>query len=96
MRIGMVGLGKMGLNMARRLLRGRHKLVGYNRTRAAVKEAERAGAIGARSLKDLVQKLPTPRVIWLMLPAGGPTADTINELKGLLKKGDTIVDGASK
>ncbi len=95
MRIGMVGLGKMGLNMARRLLRGRHKLVGYNRTRAAVKEAERAGAIGAKSLKDLVEKLPTPRVIWLMLPAGGPTADTINELKGLLKKGDTIVDGAN-
>ncbi len=95
MRIGMVGLGKMGLNMARRLLKGRHKVVGYNRTKSAVKQAEAAGAIGAKTLKDLVEKLPAPRVVWLMLPAGLPTEDTIDELKSLLSKGDTIVDGAN-
>ncbi len=95
MRLGIVGLGKMGLNMARRLTRGRHKVVGYNRSKAAIKEAVRAGAIGASSLADLVSKLPAPRVVWLMLPAGLPTEDTIDELKSLLKKGDTIVDGAN-
>ncbi|MCK4910103.1 MAG: decarboxylating 6-phosphogluconate dehydrogenase [Thermodesulfovibrionales bacterium] len=95
MRIGIVGLGKMGLNMTRRLLKGRHKVVAFNRSKPAVREAVRAGAIGASSLSVLVSKLPTPRVLWLMLPAGLPTEDTIDELKSLLSKGDTIVDGAN-
>ena len=95
MRIGIVGLGKMGLNMTRRLLKGRHKVVAFNRSKPAVREAVRAGAIGASSLSVLVSKLPHPRVVWLMLPAGLPTEDTIDELKSLLDKGDTIVDGAN-
>jgi 6-phosphogluconate dehydrogenase len=95
MRIGIVGLGKMGLNMTRRLLKGKHKVVGFNRSKKAIKDAEAAGAIGASSLKDLVEMLPAPRVVWLMLPAGLTTEDTIDELKSLLKKGDTIVDGAN-
>jgi 6-phosphogluconate dehydrogenase len=95
MQIGMVGLGKMGLNMVRRLRKGRHRVVAWNRSRGPVREAEKAGAVGTGSLEDLVSRLKTPRVLWLMLPAGDPTEGAIETLKGLLKKGDTIVDGAN-
>ena len=95
MQIAMVGLGKMGLNMVRRLRKGRHRVVAFNRSRGPVREAEKAGATGAGSLEDMVARLKAPRVVWLMLPAGAPTDDAVDRLKGLLSKGDTIVDGAN-
>jgi 6-phosphogluconate dehydrogenase len=95
MQIGMVGLGRMGLNMSRRLLKGRHKVVGYNRTDDETAELIKAGGKGVYSLEELVEALKPPRVIWLMLPAGEPTESTIEKLKGLLKKGDTIIDGGN-
>ena len=88
MRIGIVGLGRMGKNMALRLLQGGHEVVVYNRTVQKVDEMEKKGAIGARSLEELVEKLETRRVIWLMIPAGKPVDDHIEKLSGLLSKGD--------
>jgi 6-phosphogluconate dehydrogenase len=95
MQIGMVGLGKMGLNMSRRLLKGRHKVVGYNRTPDETADLIKAGGKGTYSLEELVDTLKVPRVIWLMLPAGEPTESTIGRLRGLLKRGDTIIDGGN-
>jgi 6-phosphogluconate dehydrogenase len=95
MQIGMVGLGRMGMNMALRLLRGRHKVVAYNRSPEKVKELVKKGAKGAYTLEELVASLKPPRSIWIMLPAGMPVDDTITSLKGLLRKGDTIIDGGN-
>lgn len=95
MQIGMVGLGRMGMNMALRLLRDRHRVVAYNRTPEKVKELVKKGAKGAYTLEELVASLKPPRHIWIMLPAGKPVDDTIAKLKGLLQKGDTIVDGGN-
>jgi len=95
MQIGMVGLGRMGMNMALRLLRGRHKVVAYNRTPEKVKEIAKKGATPVFSLEELVSSLKPPRHIWIMLPAGMPVDDTIAKLKGLLLKGDTIIDGGN-
>ena len=95
MQIGMIGLGRMGMNMARRLLRGRHKVVAYNRTADRVKEIVKGGARGAYSLEELVTKLRPPRLTWLMLPAGKPVDEHIKELKDLLGKGDIIVEGGN-
>jgi len=95
MQIGFVGLGKMGLNMSRRLLKGRHKVVGFNREKSQTMELVRAGGKGVDSLEHLVKELKKPRVIWLMLPAGVPTESTIESLKGLLEKGDIIIDGGN-
>jgi 6-phosphogluconate dehydrogenase len=91
----MVGLGRMGMNMARRLIRGRHRVVAFNRTADKVKEIEREGAKAAYTLDELAALLRPPRVVWLMLPAGKPTDDAISFLKGLLGKGDTIVEGGN-
>jgi len=95
MKIGMIGLGRMGMNMARRLLKGGHKVVAYNRTPDRVKEMVKAGARGAYSIEELVKKLIPPRIIWLMIPAGRPVDEHINLLKGLLRRGDIIVDGGN-
>jgi 6-phosphogluconate dehydrogenase len=95
MQIGMIGLGRMGMNMALRLLRGRHKVVAYNRTPEKVKELIKKGATGAFSLEAFVSSLKPPRHIWIMLPAGLPVDDTITKLTGLLQKGDTIIDGGN-
>lgn len=95
MQIGMIGLGKMGMNMAKRLLKGKHKVVAYNRSPDPVKELTRAGAQGAYSLEEFVGKLKAPRVVWLMIPAGRPVDDMIDRLKGLLSRGDVIVDGGN-
>jgi 6-phosphogluconate dehydrogenase len=83
------------MNMARRLLRGRHAVVAYNRSPEKVDEIVKKGAKGAYSLEELVTKLKPPRVIWLMLPAGKPVDDAIESLKRLVKKGDIIVDGGN-
>ena len=95
MQIGMIGLGRMGMNMARRLLKGRHKIVAYNRTPDRVREIVKEGADGAYSLEELVKKLKPPRLTWLMLPAGRPVDEHIEELQGLLAKGDILVEGGN-
>ena len=95
MQLGMIGLGRMGMNMALRLLRGRHKVVAYNRTPEKVNEVVKKGAKGAYTLEELVNSLKPPRHIWLMLPAGLPVDDTIAKLKGLLQRRDTIIDGGN-
>jgi len=95
MELAMVGLGKMGLNMATRLERGGHRVVGYARTAASVEEAVKNGAEGANSLAEAVGKLNAPRIVWLMIPAGKVTDDTILELSGLLSRGDIVIDGGN-
>jgi 6-phosphogluconate dehydrogenase len=96
MQIGFVGLGKMGGNMVHRILRDSdHEVVAFNRTREPIEEAEKLGATGADSLEDLVQKLEKPRHVWLMIPAGAPTQETIQQLYGLLDEGDLIIDGGN-
>lgn len=95
MQVGMIGLGRMGMNMALRLMRGRHSVVVYNRTPEKVKEMEKKGAKGAYSFEDLVSALRPPRALWMMLPAGGPVEDAIGALKGLLAKGDAIIEGGN-
>jgi 6-phosphogluconate dehydrogenase len=95
MQIGMIGLGRMGMNMVRRLLIGGHKVVAYNRTPDRVKEIVREGAKGAYSLEELVEKLTPPRPIWVMLPAGRPVDEHIEELRHVLDDGDIIVEGGN-
>jgi 6-phosphogluconate dehydrogenase len=95
MELAMIGLGKMGLNMATRLVRGGHRVVGYARTAATVDEAISLGAEGAHSLEEAVNKLNAPRIVWVMVPAGKATDDTIDQLSNLLSKGDVIIDGGN-
>jgi len=95
MQIGMIGLGRMGMNMVRRLLKGRHKVIAYNRTPDRVKEIVKEGADGAYSLEELVDKLKPPRLTWLMLPAGRPVDEHLKELRSLLAKGDIVVEGGN-
>jgi 6-phosphogluconate dehydrogenase len=95
MQLGMIGLGRMGANMTTRLLRGGHQVVVYDRNPEAVARSANEGATGAASLAELVGKLAAPRSVWIMVPAGKPTDDTIVELLELLARGDTIVDGGN-
>ena len=95
MRIGMIGLGRMGGNMVRRLMRGGHECVVYDRSPESVAASAAEGAVGATSLADLVSKLSGPRVVWVMVPSGGPTESTVNELAGLLQPGDIAIDGGN-
>jgi len=95
MELGMVGLGRMGANMAERLLRGGHKVTGFDPNPDARKALEGKGAASAESLQALVQALPAPRVLWLMVPAGSITDDTVNTLLSLLSPGDTVIDGGN-
>ena len=95
MQMAMVGLGRMGLNMARRLLRGGHEVVAYNRTPDKIEEAVKEGAVGAATLALAVSKLKPPRTVWLMLPAGEVTDRLVGELSGLLAKDDLVVDGGN-
>ncbi|MBA3015091.1 MAG: decarboxylating 6-phosphogluconate dehydrogenase [Proteobacteria bacterium] len=95
MRIGMVGLGKMGINMARRLLAAGHQVVAYNRTVAKTEELARDGAEVSASLAELTGMLTAPRIVWLMLPAGQATDEHISELAGALSAGDIIVEGGN-
>nr|QEO74187.1 3-hydroxyisobutyrate dehydrogenase [uncultured bacterium] len=91
----MVGLGRMGANMSRRLLDGGHEVVACDVDPAAVEQLVAEGAIGAESVDTLVQKLPPPRAVWLMLPAGEITGATIARLAGVLEAGDVVVDGGN-
>lgn len=95
MRIAMIGLGRMGTNMARRLLVGGHEVVAYNRSREKTDDLVKEGAVGAYSLEEVVQKLEPPRAVWIMLPAGKLVDDTIGELANSLEPGDIIVDGGN-
>jgi 6-phosphogluconate dehydrogenase len=95
MELAMIGLGRMGLNMSTRLVRGGHRVVGYARTAATVNEAISLGTEGAHTLEEVVSKLKAPRVIWLMIPAGKVTDDTVEKLSTLLEVGDTIIDGGN-
>jgi 6-phosphogluconate dehydrogenase len=95
MDIGMVGLGRMGGNMARRLLRGGHRVVGWAPEAPAVAALAAQGGVGASSLDDLVAKLPAPRAVWLMVPAGAPTEETVRALSEKLSRGDAVVDGGN-
>jgi 6-phosphogluconate dehydrogenase len=95
MQLGFVGLGRMGLNMVTRLVRGGHQIVAYDRSPEAVARAEAAGARGVSSLEALPAALATPRAVWVMVPAGDPTESTVSALGALLSAGDTIVDGGN-
>ena len=95
MKIGMAGLGRMGMNMVRRLLQNGQSVVAFNRSPEKVDESVKEGAEGAYTLKEMVNKLEHPRVVWLMLPAGKPVEEAIENLKPLLEKGDTIVEGGN-
>ncbi len=96
MKLGMVGLGRMGGNMTVRLLREGHEVVAFDPGTDAVARATAAGAIGASSLADLCAKLDgSPRVVWLMVPSGDVTEQTVREVGGLLSAGDVVVDGGN-
>ena len=95
MQLAMIGLGKMGMNMARRLMQGNHEVVAYDLDEAAVQQISAEGASGAASLKEVVEPLPAPRIVWIMLPAGKPVVETISRLKELLSPEDIIVDGGN-
>jgi 6-phosphogluconate dehydrogenase len=95
MELAMIGLGKMGMNMATRLVRGGHRVIGYARTAATVEEAVQNGAEGAHSLEEVVSKLNPPRIAWVMVPAGQVTYDTIEKLSNLLSEGDIVIDGGN-
>lgn len=95
MRIGFIGLGKMGFNMVRRLLNDHHEIVVWNRTLATVDEISKKGAIGATSVKDLTEKLPGRKIVWMMVPAGKPVDDNLDLLLTLLNKEDIIIDGGN-
>jgi 6-phosphogluconate dehydrogenase len=95
MHIGMVGLGRMGANMAERLLRGGHQVTGFDPDTDARKSLESKGAASVESLPNLVKALPSPRAIWLMVPAGKITDDTIDALLPILSAGDCLIDGGN-
>jgi len=95
MELGMVGLGRMGANMSRRLLRGGHKVIGFDPNDEARSQLEQAGGGSADSLDALVAALPAPRAVWMMVPAGAITDGTVETLSGLLAPGDTLIDGGN-
>jgi 6-phosphogluconate dehydrogenase len=95
MELGMVGLGRMGGNMAQRLLGGGHRVVAFDLQPEATRGVEGFGATGVASLGDLVQRLSPPRSVWTMLPAGDATEQVVSELGRLLDSGDTLIDGGN-
>jgi 6-phosphogluconate dehydrogenase len=95
MQIGMIGLGRMGANMARRLMKGAHECVVYDRNAETVNALAKEGATGASSLEDVVKKLKQPRALWIMLPSGAPTEETVVALSKLLTADDAIIDGGN-
>jgi 6-phosphogluconate dehydrogenase len=95
MRLGMVGLGRMGANMARRLIRGGHEVVVTDLSADAVKGMASEGAVGSSSLDDFVKHLGTPKIAWLMVPAGAPTESTAQTIAERFKPGDILIDGGN-
>src|SRR5512145_2618867 len=96
MELALIGLGKMGLNMATRLVKGGHRVVGYARSKETVDSAIKNGVDGAFSLEEAAGKLTSsPKVVWVMVPAGATTTETIEKVASLMKKGDIIIDGGN-
>jgi 6-phosphogluconate dehydrogenase len=95
MQLGVVGLGRMGGNIARRLMRGGHACVVYDRDSRSVSDLEGDGATPAKDLADVVRQLAAPRAVWVMLPAGQPTDETVFALSDLLARGDAVIDGGN-
>ena len=95
MELGIIGLGKMGGNMAERLRLAGHKVVGFDFSADAVKKLNDAGSLGVNSLEDLVKNLQAPRAIWIMVPQGDPVDETISKLKPLMQQGDIFIDGGN-
>ena len=95
MELGIVGLGRMGANMARRLMRDGHRIVAYDVNPDAVSELAGEGAEGAASLEELASKLSAPRAVWVMVPAGEITEKTVADVAAVLEPGDAIIDGGN-
>lgn len=95
MKLSMIGLGRMGMNMAKRLLKGGQQVVAYNRSPEKTNQLVEDGAIGAYSLYEVAENLSTPRIVWVMLPAGQAVDDHIHQLKDLLSPGDIVIDGGN-
>jgi len=95
MKLAMIGLGRMGMNMSKRLLKEGHQLIAYNRSPEKTKQLVKEGAVGAYSLKEVVEQLQPPRIAWIMLPAGQAVDDHINQLKDFLEPGDIVIDGGN-
>ena len=95
MELGIIGLGKMGANMAERLRLAGHKVVGFDFSEQAVASLTAAGSVGVNSLEDLVKNLAAPRAIWIMVPAGDPVDQTIARLEPMMQAGDTFIDGGN-
>jgi 6-phosphogluconate dehydrogenase len=95
MKLGMIGLGKMGGNMVTRLIRGGHEVVVHDLSKEAIAKAADDGAIGAHSLAELIAALPTPRVVWIMVPSGKPTEATVSAVADAMQQGDIVIDGGN-
>jgi 6-phosphogluconate dehydrogenase len=95
MKLGFIGLGKMGRNMAERLLKGGHEVVVYDRNPETIDQLVQKGAISSSSLNDCITRLPERKIVWLMVPAGPPVDETIDQLKKVLEKNDIIIDGGN-
>jgi len=95
MELGFIGLGKMGMNMVTRLQQGKHRVVAYDRAADLIKQAESVGCVGAASLEDMMTKLKAPRIVWIMVPSGAPTEETVGNVASLLSAGDIIIDGGN-
>ena len=95
MQLGIIGLGRMGGNISRRLMQAGHETVVYDRNAHAVDALAKDGAAGVGGLADMVAQADPPRAVWVMLPAGAITEQTVSELAGLMQSGDTIIDGGN-
>ena len=95
MELGFIGLGKMGMNMVTRLRRDNHRVVVFDRSADLVKQAEGQGCVASSSLAEMIGKLTAPRIVWIMVPSGAPTEETVQAVAALLQPGDTIVDGGN-
>src|SRR5215212_1516216 len=95
MDIGFMGLGRMGENMVRRLVRGGHRVVAWNRSRPKIDEVAAEGVVPAYTIEDLVAQLSPRRVLWMMVPAGDPVDQLIAQLKPLINQGDILIDGGN-
>ena len=95
MRLAVIGLGRMGANISRRLMRGGHVVVAFDRDEESVRKLVEEGVQGASSLNEAVAMLEAPRIFWVMLPAGGPTEETVAELRTIAEAGDVIIDGGN-
>ena len=95
MELGFIGLGKMGLNMVTRLRKDNHRIVVFDRSPEQIKQAESQGCVAASSLPDLIGKLAAPRTVWVMVPSGAPTEETVQAVAALLQPGDTVIDGGN-